>query len=345
MMKRWLSTTATNISQSQSAATANLKKTAQTVTVSLNRLGIEAYEDEERVKPTRTGYIPANDPAYDSQKWTEQMDSVLTKFAMSSIYATEFRDFSPLLRGELPSVQRSQGSTVESADGPSSSSVSENLASEKLTSEDVKQLFKGLNARDLRIRWETMLKPRRMIRQKLDTEHLRPYKFKKGLDVAVVDGRWCAIATGTQTPMPADYIPIGQSHQHIHATASVTGDHGTSVMLSSGISSLELQVQKLQEQEDDRMYALNADKQVTAEQKTAWRHASRLSMDNVAWTRQEDLVLREAVELFGQSQNAVKDDEPDRFSDWLWDRVAVALKARKRSPDECRERMLQLSLE
>jgi hypothetical protein len=267
-----------------------IRPSATTVNIQLPKPSApwDAYEGTDRVQPTRIdGYVPANDRAYDSSKWTAQMDQELIRI-MTTTEAGYLQNYSQILHHVTSDSPSSDDS--ESGD---------------------KDLWKGLSERDLRMRWNTYLKPRgyqpgRQVREVWEM------KRKWGPGVQTVNGRWCMVPSpGTSKAGTAS--PLNYSQDQVR-------------LRECGPTALEIAVQRLQEAEDDRLYAVDADREARKERRRQ-RREGYLNLDEVQWVEEEDLVLREAFEAFGND----------------WDRISRALSPRDRNADECRERLEFLS--
>ena len=95
---------------------------------------------------------------------------------------------------------------------------------------------------------------------------------------------------------------------------------------TTGLTSYDYAVQALVEVERMRMYRLSGQLEEKADRSRRKRQGEIL-VDEVEWLVEEDRVLREGLELFGND----------------WPRISRGLKPRRRTPHECRERIAQLA--
>jgi hypothetical protein len=84
-------------------------------------------------------------------------------------------------------------------------------------------------------------------------------------------------------------------------------------------------VQRLVEVEAKRWYAMSG-KVAAKKQVARRRQAGEIIAEDIEWLEEEDFVLREGLERFGNN----------------WEKISKGLKTRGRSPEECRQRFEQL---
>ena len=197
--------------------------------------------------------------------------------------------------------------------------------------------FPERSPRDLRMRWQTYLKPERNVRDRL-TQDVSALRKKHGHQVTAFEGRWCLISSGSPTPRPherlldiqsqecaQDVLEPGRVHMHADQLLPRGSVRRGKTHELSGLTSFDFAVQTLFEAEKARRYRLSGrllEKKAIAERKLA----GEIIWDEVKWLPEEDVVLREGFELFGTD----------------WTRISQGLKARRRTADECRERMEEL---
>lgn len=171
----------------------------------------------------------------------------------------------------------------------------------------VAQKFTGKTARDIRMRWNTFLRPKNFQYEKPHKEALWMKGQAQG-NVEIVDGRWCYVPKASVT-----YLKQAKPLQHKERDR---------MSVSHGVSSLAILSQSLHD--------IESSKPKSDKLEAHWmRQEGVLKMDQIKWSVSEDLVLLEAFETFGPQ----------------WNRISQSLKAKKRLPSECRERMEQLCRE
>ncbi|KAI3658116.1 hypothetical protein MP638_005055 [Amoeboaphelidium occidentale] len=261
---RFLSTSDAVVEQK---AKKHLPPTSQTVNVQLPPTTIpwESFQNEPRVKPTRTGYVPKNDMAYEG--WSDAEDKKLVDIMMNSVDG-KLRNYDKIATVHFPDKR----------------------------------------PRDIRMRWNTYLRPQRML---VDKNVSELWKMKKayGDEIEIIDGRWCHVPKGIAQYQPSDKYVSYRPYRPM-------------ARYDTGLTVLEIMSQKVAEQEELRRQKARA----SAESRNKTFESKKndiVILEEVEWTKEEDMVLREGLEMFGNQ----------------WDKISNALRSRKRTPDECRERM------
>lgn len=299
---------------------------AATTTAATPPLPWDWYASAERVSPTASGWHAPTHPAYDDTLWSEDEDQLIARV----LHATP--------EGLARNWQR-----IAAA------------------------YFPHRAARALRLRWETKLKPQRAVRD-ARVKEVAAMRRRYGDALCVVGGRWAAVPVGRPTPQPYEEKldvttqPVDESAavlQRVVASGDgkVVGellgggldveallgqgnarshDQSQSVHApprarqvrshkASGLCSYDYALQAVHEAERARTYALSGQLAVKAELARRKRDGEVI-MEEVVWLPEEDMALREGFEMFGTD----------------WARLSRGLKARRRTADECRERMEEL---
>ena len=165
--------------------------------------------------------------------------------------------------------------------------------------------FPERNERDVRMRWNTWLRPRHLLVDKTQQDALK-MKAKAQGHLELMDGRYVRVPRAIISP----------AHRQLRRVER----HASN--LKTGLSSLTIMTQHLIDCEMDKKQ--HVEKKQLADH---WMKREQvIRMDQVRWSENEDMLLMEAFELYGPQ----------------WERVAKSLEMTRRSAQECRERCEQL---
>jgi hypothetical protein len=160
--------------------------------------------------------------------------------------------------------------------------------------------FPSKSSKNLKLRWSTFLKPKKSFKDR-NSREIIALKKRAPSNFVSFEGRWCEIPSGKATQHPSEKV-------------------GTS---TTGLTSYEYAVQAANEAEQTRRlkYSIESKRTIGKE-----KSEGKIFEDEVVWLREEDFVIREGIETFGED----------------WERIARGLKCRRRTAAECQERMRQL---
>lgn len=260
----------------------------------------------QRVRPTVSGWIPKDDRAYDDMIWSKEEDERLARVVHTTAEGLT-RQWRRLAALHFPDRR----------------------------------------PRDLRMRYQTYLQAERRSKDRFvgDASSL---KKEFGPDLTAFQGRWCVIPSGRPTPEPHEAELHIQGEDMLQSVME-EGQVWTGPRLGQlskerqqqpgrylhsrtpreiGMTSLDVAMQSLHEAEAWRRYQLSGKLAVKKAMSEA-KQKGEVLLEEVGWLQEEDDVLREAFELYG--------------TDWVV--LSRTLRARRRTPAECRERMEQLHRE
>ncbi|KAI3652142.1 hypothetical protein MP228_003445 [Amoeboaphelidium protococcarum] len=255
--------------------------------VSIIPLEKQIFDDSTRNKPTRSGYMPANDRAYDEAFWTDDLDRKLIE-AMESTLDGQMLNYDKVYRHL--SITDSE--------------------------------FSKVSERDIRVRWSTYLRSKKshhFDKFRRDVKMMKQQSGRRGElgQVTLHNGRYVLIPHNNPSKLKEAWTPLQQSiNEHVQSVEK--GD----VSSMSVMSRLVADITRTQGRKSD------------AEKLHKTNQTGSVHVSSLTWTHEEDMLLLEGVDSYNQQGG---DDGKPRY-----DKIAIALKSRNRSEQECRERVQQL---